>query len=113
MPISIRRSGVEASVVGVQRRQHEVPGEGRLDGDDAGLAVADLADEDDVGVLAQDRAQGVGEREAGLRVRLHLVDVGEPVLDRVLDRDDVARFDVEQVERRVQRGRLARAGRAR
>ncbi len=95
----------------MQGRQHEVTGQRGLDRDDPGLSVADLADQDDVGVLAQDRPQRVGEGEPGLRVRLHLVDVGEPVLDRILDRDDVARLDVEQVEGRVERGRLARPGR--
>ena len=53
------------------------------------LPVADLADQHDVGVGAQDRAQGGGEGQPRLRVDLHLVDAGEAVLDRVLDRDDV------------------------
>jgi hypothetical protein len=43
-------------VVGVQRRQHQVPGQRRLDRDLRRLEVADLADQDDVGVLAQERA---------------------------------------------------------
>ena len=97
-------------VVGVQRRQHQVTGERGLDGDLRGLVVADLAEEDDVGVRAQDRAQGRGEGEAGLGVHLHLVDPGEPVLDRVLDGDDVDLGLGDDVQRRVQRRRLARAG---
>ena len=44
-------------VVGVQRREHEVARERRLDGDRRRLAVADFADEDDVGVLPQERPQ--------------------------------------------------------
>ena len=99
-------------VVGVQRRQHHVTGERGLDRDDRGLAVADLTDEHDVGVGTQDRPQRRREREPGLRVDLHLVDAGQPVLDRVLDRDDVAVGLVERVERRVERGRLSRTGRA-
>ena len=78
-------------VGGVQRRQHEVAGERRLHGDARRLDVADLADEDDVGVLAQDRLEAGGEGEAGLLVGLDLVDRREDVLDRVLDRHDVAR----------------------
>jgi hypothetical protein len=74
----------------VQRREHEVAGERRLHGDAGGLDVADLADEDDVGVLAQDRLQAAGEGDAGLLVDLDLVDRREDVLDRVLDRHDVA-----------------------
>ena len=37
--------------------KHQVAGERRLDRDLRGLAVADLADHDDVRVLAQERAQ--------------------------------------------------------
>ena len=44
-------------VGGVQRREHEVTGQGRLHGDTGRLDVADLADQDDVGVLAQDGAK--------------------------------------------------------
>ena len=56
------------------------------------LEVAHLADEDDVGVLAEDRAERVRER-VRVGVQLALVDdaalVGVEELDRVLDRDDV------------------------
>jgi hypothetical protein len=50
-------------VIGVQRRQHQVAGERGLQGQLGGLGVADLADQDDVGVLAQDAAQPAGEGE--------------------------------------------------
>ena len=73
-------------VGGVQRRQHEVTGERGLHRDAGRLDVADLADQDHVGVLAQDRPETVGEGEPGLLVDLDLVDLGEDVLDRVLDR---------------------------
>jgi hypothetical protein len=52
--------------VGVQGGQHQVAGERRLHGDLRGLAVAHLADHDDVRVLAQDGAQGVGEGQVDL-----------------------------------------------
>jgi hypothetical protein len=55
---------VDGRVVGVERREHQVAGERGLDADLGGLEVADLADHDDVGVLAQERAQRRGEREA-------------------------------------------------
>jgi len=51
-------------VVGVQGREHQVTGEGGLQGELGGLLVADLADEHDVGVLAQHAAQAAGEGEA-------------------------------------------------
>jgi hypothetical protein len=72
-----------------------------------GLLVADLAEQHDVGVRAQDRAQRRGEGQARLGVGLHLVDAGQPVLDRVLDGDDVDLGLADDVERRVQGGRLA------
>ena len=48
----------------VQRGQDEVAGQRGLDGDPGRLDVADLADQDHVGVLAQDRLQAGGEGEA-------------------------------------------------
>ena len=77
------------------------------------LLVADLADQDDVRVLAQDRAQGPGERQPALGVDRHLVDAVDAVLDRVLDRDDVDVGLRDLVHARVQRRRLARARRTR
>jgi hypothetical protein len=102
-------------VVGVQRRQDEVAGERRLHADVRGLEVAHLTDEDDVGVLPQDRPQGGGERQAGLVVDLDLVDAGQPVLDRVLGRDDVDLGLVDDVQRRVERRATSpsRSGRSR
>ena len=64
-------------VVGVQRREHEVAGERRLHRDLRGLEVADLADHDDVRVLAQDRAQGAREGQLDPRVDLRLADAVE------------------------------------
>ena len=49
-------------------------GQRGVDGDVGGLAVADLADHDDVRVLAQDVPQARGEGQPDLRVDLDLVD---------------------------------------
>jgi hypothetical protein len=76
-------------VVGVHGRQHHVAGDRGAERDLRGLGVADLADHDDVRILAQDRAQRAGERLLRLLVDVHLVDAGELVLDRVLDRHQV------------------------
>ena len=76
----------------VQRREDEVAGLRRLQRDLGRLGVAQLADEDDVGVLPQHPAKRL--REA-LRVEadLALVDDAAAVvmedLDRILDRHDV------------------------
>jgi hypothetical protein len=99
-------------VVGVQGRQHQVAGERSLHRDLRGFQVADLADHDHVRVLAQDRAQGLGEAHVDARVDLGLADADQVVLDRVFHRHDVGGGRVQARQRRVQRGGLARAGRA-
>ncbi len=98
-------------IVGVNGRQHQVTGQRRLHRDLRGFQVADLADHDDVGVLPHDRAQRVGERQIDLRLDLDLVDAGHLVFDRVLDGEDLDVGLVQAIERRIQRRRLAAAGR--
>ena len=82
-----------------------------LDGDACRLQVADLADHDDVGVLAQDRAQGVRESRSRWPAWTWtwLMPL-ELVFDGVLDREELAVGPVEHLERRVERGGLAAAG---
>ena len=71
-------------VVGVQRAEHHVPGQGGLHGDLGGLQVADFAHQDHVRVLPQDGTQGRGERDADFGIDRHLDDAVDVVLDRVL-----------------------------
>ena len=89
--MSIIRVKRARGVVRVQRAEHHVPGQRRLDRHLGRFQVADFADQDHVRVVPQDRPQGAGERQADLRVRLDLADAGLMVLDRVLDRDDLGR----------------------
>ena len=96
----------------MQGRQHEVTRQRRLHGDLRGLAVAHFPDHDDVRILAQDRAQGVGEGQPDLRMHLDLVDSLQLVFDRVLDVDDLLGRGIELGQRRIQGGGLARAGRS-
>jgi hypothetical protein len=116
-----RREDVDDAVDGlgrgdrVQGAEHQVAGLGRGQGQADGLQVAHLADQDDVGILAQGRAQRLVEAE-GVTVHLALVDdrllrlVHE--LDRVLDGEDVAELlVVDVVDHRRQGGRLAGTGR--
>ena len=99
------------------RREDEVAGLGRLERGLRGLLVAELADQDHVGVLAQHAPkrllEGLGvEADLALVDDAALVDVDE--LDRVLDRDDVlVAVAVDLVEHRGEGRRLAGAGRAR
>src|SRR3989304_3281553 len=54
---------------------------------------------------------GGGDLRAGLLVDLHLGDAGKPVLDRILDGDDVHAGAIEDIERRVEGRGLPRPGR--
>ena len=107
---------VERRRVRVQRAEGEVAGLGDLQRRLHGLEVAHFADEHDVRVLAQRRAQRVGE---ALRVAVHLALVDDAVLvlvqvlDRIFDGEDVrVPLGVDLVDHRGQRRRLAAAGRA-
>ena len=98
----------------VQRGKDQMAGLGRGDGDADRLQVAHLADEDDVGVLAQGGAQRVGVA-LGVAADLALVDDGflgvVEGLDGVLQRDDVVGVGlVDDVDERGQRGAFAAAG---
>ena len=97
-------------VVGVQRGEHQVAGQGGLHGDVGRLGVADFAEHDHVRVLPQQGAQGGGEGHADLVVDLDLVDEGQVVFDRVFDRADVHFVPSMQRRHGVERGGFARAG---
>ena len=89
------------SVIGVQRRQHQVSCQRRLHGNLRGLEIADFPDHDDVRILPHDRTQCIGERQVDLRPDLDLVDAGHLIFDRILDRQDLHIGTIERVERRV------------
>src|SRR5580658_3704354 len=97
-------------VVGVDSGEDEVAGERGVDGDLRGLGVADFADEDLVGVVAEDRAQAACEGEALFLVDWDLSDAADLVLDRVFDGDDLVLFGLDLVERGVERGGFTGAG---
>src|SRR6185437_5367680 len=69
-------------------------------------------DHDDVGVLAQNRAQTRRERQADVGIDLYLVDAGHFVFDRVFQRHDVDGVVLDLLDQGVEAGRFARAGRA-
>ena len=85
-------------------------GDSGLNGDGGGLTVADLADHDDVGVLAQDGAQGVGEGQVSFGVDLNLIDALDIGFHGVLNGDDVDHVAVELVESGVQGGGFTGTG---
>ena len=102
-------------VVRVEGGEHQVAGLGHGERDLDGFEVAHLADEEDVGVLAEGGAQGPFERGC-VGADRPLVDhrplVVVEVLDRVLDGQDVElAMLVDVVDDRGQCGGLARPGR--
>ena len=104
-----RRAG---GVVGVQRREHEMAGQGGVDRHVRAVAVAHLSDHDHVGVGAQDRTQAGAEGQPHALGDLDLVDALEAVLDGVLDRHQRLLGRADEVDDRVERRRLAGARRA-
>ena len=105
---------VLAAAGGVDGAEDQVAGLGGVDAGLEGFAVAHLADQDDVGVLADRVLEGrlpVGDVEADLALVDDRLLVGEDELDRVLDGQDVHRFAlVDVVEHRGDGGALAAAG---
>ena len=79
-----------------------------LNRDHRRLRVAYLADEDDIGVLAQDRAKCCWKRQPRLFVDLHLHNSLQAVLHRVLDGHDVHAARLHRSQHGIERRRLAR-----
>ena len=108
------RSTVWRRAVGVQRAHDQNAHLGRGHRDAHGLQVAQLADQDDVRILAQGRVQR-GREARAVHADLALADEAVLALvhelDRVLDREDVAlHAAVDVIDHGRERGRLARAG---
>src|ERR1700739_2736366 len=99
-------------IVGVDGGEDEVSGQRGVDGDLGGFLVADFADEDLVGIVAQNRAKAAGKRQALLFIYRNLGNAADLVFDRVLDGDDFVFVALDLIERGVERGGFAGAGRA-
>ena len=104
-------------VGGVEARKDEMTGFAGRERNLHRLRVAHFADHDDIGRLPQRRAQR-GRKIRGVDADLHLLDQAALmrvlVLDRILDRDDVARPPrVDRVDHGRERRGLAAARRAR
>src|SRR6185369_4817054 len=97
-------------VVGVQRGKDQVAGQRGAYGDVGGFAVADLADHDDVGILADDVPQSAGEGQPDLRIDVDLVDAVHLVFHRIFDGDDLLVRQVDAFERGVERGGFTAVG---
>ena len=98
-------------IISVERGENQVTGERRVDGDVRRLGVPDFPDHDDVRRLPQHGAKGGGEGHPDVGFHHDLIDTGELIFDRILDRDDLFVRAVDDVETGVKRGRFPRAGR--
>src|SRR5260370_14875953 len=83
-------------IVGVQRGEYQVAGEGGLDSDFRRFKVADLADQNDVGVLAEESPERGSKIQADLLLHLHLTDASQLKLDRILRSHDVGVHGVQR-----------------
>ena len=92
----------------MERGKHHVARERRLHRNLRRLHVADLAHEDPIGILPQDRPQAGREGVADLRVDRHLHDAFDVVFHGVFRGDQLLLDAIELGEGRIERGRLAR-----
>ena len=97
----------------MQRRQYEVARKTRLYGNFRRFEVANFADHDDIGILAQNRAQATCKRHVDFGIDLRLTDTIDEILNRILDGHNVAGIVIDAFESRVQCCRLARTRRPR
>ena len=63
--------------------------DGGTHGDFRGLAISDLTDHYYVGILPKDGTESHWKGQSGERAHLDLIDAGELVLHRILERDHV------------------------
>ncbi len=100
-------------VISVHRREHHVAGLRGLDRNVSGFQIADLAHHDDVGILAQEGAQRIGEIQPGFFVDVDLVDAGQIDFSRIFGSRDIDSRLVQDVQAGIERHGFAAAGRAR
>jgi hypothetical protein len=84
-----------------------VAGKSGFDRNFGGFKVSNFADQNDVGILPQESAQGSGEVEADLLLHLHLVDTAELELNGIFRGHDVGVDLIELRDRRIQGVRFA------
>ena len=80
-------------------------------GDFRRLAIPDLTDHYDVGILAVDGAESHGKGQTSEWAHLDLIDAGELVLHGILDRDHVEPLLVQLGQPREQAATLSASGR--
>ena len=86
-----------------------MPGHGSAGRDLRGFLIADLADENDVRVLPQERAQHARKVEANFFIHLHLHNAVHAVLHRIFTCQNLDVRLVQHLQRAIQRRGLSAA----
>ncbi len=87
----------------MERRENEVTGKCGFDRDFSSFEVANLTDENNIGILAQERSECSGEVQTDLLFHLDLVDTRKVELNRVFRSHDVRLDRVQWLKRGIER----------
>ena len=84
-----------------------------MDRDLRRFPVTDLPDHHDIRILPHERTQPSRKGQPRALIHLDLRHARQPVLHRILDRNDTHRLLIQELQRRIQRRRLSAARRPR
>ena len=100
-------------VVGVQGAEHQVTGQRSLHGNLRRFQIANLADQNGVRILPQDRSQARGKRNTDVMIDRNLHNAIDVILNGILGRNQFVFNRIQFTERRVEGRGLARTRRTR
>ena len=86
----------------MEGREDEMSGHGSLHGNFRCLDISDLADHDNVRILAQKGFERCSKGHAHLGIDIDLIDALEVELDRILCCQDFDVLGVERIKRRIE-----------
>ena len=81
-----------------------MPCETGLDSDIRGLKVSNLAYHDHIRILPQNRAKALREGHISFQINLRLPDSFHVILNRILNRKNIARGIIQLVQASIKRG---------
>ncbi len=96
----------QSRIVGVQGGEHQVPRIGCAHSDFCSLRIANLAYQDDIGVLSQYRPQCIRKRH--MLVDVDLADARDHIFHGIFNRHQVALAIVQCAQQAIERGGFAR-----
>ena len=98
-------------VIGVERAEHQVPGQRSANRNFGRFQVADFPHHDHIRVLPENMAKAHREGQSNVRADGNLVDAFEFIFDRLFDGDDALLHGIDRAQERIERSGFARAGR--